>query len=260
MSDRRDPYEALAAYYDAMHASLNDDIGLLLSLAASGSPILELGCGTGRLLFPLARAGHRIVGLDRSLAMLRRACRHLQEEPAQIRRRVDLFCAEMGSFALAGKHFALAFVPYNTLMHVGAAELVVTFGNVRRHLATDGQFFIDVANPFLVEQTPNDHFLTLERTFEDRESGDLVVVTASSEIQAAEQRLLITWLFDASPPQGGGVQRRVTRVVYHYYFPHQLELALQEAHLDLVGLYGNYRLEPFTEDADRLLLLARPAP
>lgn len=259
MPKTTDPYETLAAYYDTLHASLQEDIGLLLSLAAEGDPILELGCGTGRLLLPLARAGSRVIGLDRSLPMLRRACRRLQEEPAHVRQRIHLFCAEMSRFALVERRFALAFIPYNTLMHLSAAELVPVFDNARRHLSADGQLFMDVANPFVVEQTPNDHFLTLERTFEDPERGKLVLVTASNEVQTFEQRLRITWLFDASPLQGGVVERRVARVVYHYYFPHQLELALREAQLDLVGMYGSYRLDPFAEDADRLLILARRA-
>lgn len=255
-----DPYLTIAAYYDALHASLNDDVGLLLSLAANGDPILELGCGTGRLLLPLARAGYRVVGLDRSMPMLRYARNRLRQAPQSVRRRVDLFCADMGEFALAREQFALALIPYNTLMHLDASALVSTCSNARRHLAPDGQLFIDVANPFAVEQTPNDHFLTLERTFDDPQSGNVVVVMASNDLDATRQRLCITWIFDAAPPQGGAIDRQVARVDYHYYFPHQLELALHEAGLDIVDMYGNYRLDPYTEDADRLLLLARPAP
>lgn len=257
MRMKDDPYALIAAYYDAMHASLQDDVGLVLSLAADGGPILELGCGTGRLLLPVARAGYGIVGVDRSLSMLRYARERLQQEPPEVRERANLLCADMGQFALGQEPFRLAMIPYNTLMHVDAAQLPVAFANIGRHLARDGQLFIDVVNPLAVEQTPNDHFLTLEKTFEDPRRGELVVVMASNELDAARQQLRITWIFDATPRQGGPITRRVARVDYTYYFAHQLALALEEAGMEVAGLFGNYRLDPFEEDAERLLVLAR---
>jgi SAM-dependent methyltransferase len=67
-------YEQTAKYYDLVHAELKDDIPLVLTLAGQGKgPILELGCGTGRLLLPLARAGYEVIGLDNSPAMLAKA-------------------------------------------------------------------------------------------------------------------------------------------------------------------------------------------
>jgi hypothetical protein len=191
--------------------------------------------------------------------MLRYARERLQQEPREVGARANLLCAEMSQFALGQDQFRLAMIPYNTLMHVEAAQLAAAFANIGRHLARDGQLFIDVVNPLAVEQTPNDHFLTLERTFEDRRRGELVVVMASSEPDTARQRLRITWIFDATPRQGGTITRRVARVDYQYYFPHQLALALEEAGMEVAGLFGNYRLDPYEEDAERLLVLARRA-
>lgn len=260
MNMKDDPYELIAAYYDGLHASLQEDVGLILSLAADGGPILELGCGTGRLLLPVARAGYDIVGVDRSLSMLRYARERLQQEPQVVRQRANLLCADMSQFALGQDQFRLAMIPYNTLMHVDASQVAIACANIGRHLAQDGRLFIDVVNPLAVEQTPNDHFLTLERTFEDPRRDELVVVMASSELDAGHQRLRITWIFDATPRQGGAITRRVARVDYRYYFPHQLALALEEAGMEVVGLFGNYRLDPYEEDAERLLVLARRAP
>jgi hypothetical protein len=191
--------------------------------------------------------------------MLRYARERLQQEPPEIRERADLLCAEMSQFTLGRDRFRLALIPYNTLMHVEASQLAAALANIARHLARGGQLFIDVVNPLAVEQTPNDHFLTLERTFEDPRRGELVVVMASNELDAGRQRLRITWIFDATPRQGGTVTRRVARVDYHYYFPHQLALALEEAGMEVAGLFGNYRLDPYEDDAERLLVLARRA-
>ncbi len=257
MTGRNDLYGAIARYYDAMHASLREDVGLVLSLAARGGPILELGCGTGRLMVPLARAQRRVTGIDRSPAMLQLARERLREEPDAVRRRVDLLCADIAEFAIAETRFRLALLSYNTFLHLDATRAMAACRNVARHLAPDGHLFIDVVNPLAVEQTPNDNFLTHERVLRDEDADKMVLVFAANRLDEGRQALHITWIFDSSPLNGGAVQRQVASVTYHYYFPHQLELMLDEAGLEVVDMYGNYRKEPYSEDAERLLVLAR---
>src|ERR1700730_18691528 len=77
----QDPYAEIAPYYDLGMAGFDDDVGLYLGFAqhAKGR-ILELGCGTGRLLLPLAEAGFALTGVDRSAAMLEQARDRLVEE------------------------------------------------------------------------------------------------------------------------------------------------------------------------------------
>ena len=73
-ADFEDPYADLPDLYDLEHAGFSDDVELYLRLAeVVGDPVLELGCGTGRVLVPLAAAGHLITGIDRSRPMLNRA-------------------------------------------------------------------------------------------------------------------------------------------------------------------------------------------
>lgn len=255
-----DPYELLASYYDAMHSALVEDIGFVLSLAAQGGPVLELGCGTGRLLLPLARSGHQIVGVDRSMPMLSSAQTRLQKEPTSVSGRVRLLCADMTTVALAPAHYGLAIIPYNTFMHLNYAQAVSACRRVRAHLLPGGQLFIDIVNPLLAEQTDETQGLTLERVLTDESSGDVVLVMAANELDSPRQLLKITWLFDRTPQRGGPIQRTVVQVAYHYYFPHQLELLLEEAGLELVAMYGSYGKQPYDSDCERLLAIARRAP
>lgn len=257
MEVRSDPYESLAEYYDELHASLSVDIGMILSMAAHGAPVLELGCGTGRLLLPLARAGYDVVGVDRSLPMLRRAQRRIASEPAEVGQFVKLLCADMTTIAFTGAEFELALIPYNTLMHLASENAAIALRRIRHHLAPRGRLFIDVVNPLLVEQTDETQALSLERVFTDESSGDYVAVMAANELDAERQLLKITWLFDRSPRHGGQVSRSVVQVDYHYYFPHQVELMLQEAGLELVAMYGNYNEHPYSEESERLLVVAQ---
>ena len=65
------PYDEIAAYYDLEHRSFTDDVDLYLQfIEAAGDPVLELGCGTGRILRGIAEAGYSVTGLDSSAPML----------------------------------------------------------------------------------------------------------------------------------------------------------------------------------------------
>ena len=63
----RDAYAEIGSFYDLEHASFDADLELYRNVAAAvGDPILELGCGSGRVLVPLAEMGFRVTGLDSS--------------------------------------------------------------------------------------------------------------------------------------------------------------------------------------------------
>jgi SAM-dependent methyltransferase len=250
-------YEQLARYYDLVHAELTADIGFILTQAARArGPILELGCGSGRLLIPLARAGYQIVGLDNSPGMLALARQRLQSEPEEVRQRVTLIEADMTELDWPSR-FAFIFVSYNTLMHLKTEQKGNLFKRARRHLRSGGLFFVDVINPLAAAQTPDDHFITLERCFVEPESGQIVVQKASSWPHPNHQILHIIWLFDSCPLDGGPVTRQVVQMDYHYLYPHELQVMLEETGFKLEALYGDYQQNLFVEESERLLLLAR---
>ncbi|HEU5367193.1 MAG TPA: class I SAM-dependent methyltransferase, partial [Ktedonobacterales bacterium] len=103
-----DMYELIAPYYDLEHAGYQEDVDLYLNYAlAAGPPVLELGCGTGRLLEPLARWGIEVVGVDSSPAMLALARKRLQE--GNLSMHVELIEADARTLHL-DERFRLAFV------------------------------------------------------------------------------------------------------------------------------------------------------
>ncbi|HEY6091913.1 MAG TPA: class I SAM-dependent methyltransferase, partial [Gemmatimonadales bacterium] len=114
---------------------------------AAGGPALEIGCGTGRILIPTARAGVTITGLDGSTEMLARARAKLAAEPAPVRQRATLVQADMRDFEL-GARFALITAPFRVVQHLITAEDQQRFlAAVRRHLAPGGRLVFDVFNP-----------------------------------------------------------------------------------------------------------------
>ena len=259
-------YDKIAHYYDLTHADLTEDVDYILKLigetaASAGSAqavsILELGCGSGRLLLPLARAGHTVTGIDNATAMLARAQERLIAEPVTVQQRVTLLEADMTQFNIAANPFDWAILPYNTFMHLDPNQMSMALRKIAGSLAENGRLLIDLINPIAMASTPNDRLLTLENSFTDPENGHIVIQQSSSHLDETAQTLHITWLYDATPPAGGPIHRTIAQADYHYLYPHQFELLLQETGLHLLAITGSYDDAPYTEESDRLLIQAQ---
>ena len=117
--------------------------------AAAGGPVLELACGTGRVTWPMARAGVPIVGLDLSPAMLRAAESKRDREPADASRRVRFVRGDMTRFEL-DEAFALAIIPFRAFQALLTPEAQrSSLTSIRRHLRPGGRLIIDLFDPRL---------------------------------------------------------------------------------------------------------------
>ena len=90
-SGTHDEYAAVAEFYDYIVPYLNrEDLDFYVDMAKeSGGPVLEVGCGTGRILIPIARAGIEVTGLDLSPSMLALCRKKLSQEPAAVQTLTD---------------------------------------------------------------------------------------------------------------------------------------------------------------------------
>ncbi|HTJ84216.1 MAG TPA: class I SAM-dependent methyltransferase, partial [Polyangiaceae bacterium] len=113
----------------------------------SGGPVLEYGCGNGRILIPTARAGIEITGVDLSDTMLADLERRLADEPRDVRARVTVKKGDMRSLALR-KKFALVTCPFNAFLHLYERSDIERFlARVKAHLAPKGRFLFDISVP-----------------------------------------------------------------------------------------------------------------
>ncbi|MCA1444787.1 class I SAM-dependent methyltransferase [Ensifer sp. IC4062] len=126
---------------------LSGDVEFYLESARRfGGPILELGTGTGRVLIPLAREGHEVVGLDLSRPMLNLAAAKLREHP-ELTNRVRLVEGDMTRFSLE-QRFALALVPARSFQHVVTPEgQRMALSCIRQHLIPGGHLILDLFDP-----------------------------------------------------------------------------------------------------------------
>lgn len=144
-----DEYREAAEFYDSVTAyATREDVAFYVDEAVRAKgPVLEVGCGTGRVLIPTARAGVAITGLDASSAMLDVCRRKLREESPEVQSRVDLHQGDMRSFDL-GKSFALATIPFRPFQHLETVdEQLACLRCIHRHLMGDGRLVLDLFNP-----------------------------------------------------------------------------------------------------------------
>ncbi len=137
-----------------------------------GGPVLELGVGTGRIAWPLAEAGHEVVGIDRSTGMLAAAELNGEGRDDATRKRLALVASDITSFEL-GRRFSLALVPFSTFQHLTLPdEQRSCLENTRRHLEADGRLVIDVFDPVLDACVPDAESPNPDREAIDRQSGN----------------------------------------------------------------------------------------
>ncbi|MGB9244941.1 MAG: class I SAM-dependent methyltransferase [Candidatus Acidiferrales bacterium] len=145
-----DSYEILASHYDGGYCSKLDlaDVPFYVDLARkSGGPVLEIACGTGRVLLPIAREGIEIEGVDNSESMLTILRRNLAREPREMRERVTIREGDMRDFRLATK-FPLVIIPFRPLQHMYTVQdQVAALTTAAFHMAEGGSLAFDVFFP-----------------------------------------------------------------------------------------------------------------
>jgi SAM-dependent methyltransferase len=137
-------YDHVVPYRD------RQDVAFFVEFARQAKgPVLELGCGTGRVLIPMARAGIEMVGLDNSPSMLAVCRKKVSRETVDVQARVQLVQADMGQFAL-GQEFRLVTIPFRAFQHLLTVdEQVSCLSSIHTHLVSGGCLVLDVFNPSL---------------------------------------------------------------------------------------------------------------
>ena len=248
-------YDPIVDVYDLEHAGFDDDVALYRSLAdVVGDPILELGCGSGRILLPLAEDGFRVTGLDGSPAMLARAESRANE--LGLSERVTLVHADVRSADSAtGGPFGLVIVGLNTLLHLPSqADQIELLAAAQRALDPRGQLVIDVFNPTPPLLTELSRGVTHEGAWAHPQGGT-VDKWSSRELIASDQRLETTIWYDHMLPDHSLHRNRSSFELRYVHFA-ELALMLQAAGFVEWRAYGGYDLEPFDDGSERMVVTA----
>lgn len=258
MSTATDSYLISAKYYDGAYIKDLSDANFYVDLAKEfGGPVLEIGCGTGRVLLPTARAGIEIHGLDNSRPMLDVLRENAGREIAAVQKRITLHTGDMRDFRL-GRTFPLVTIPFRPMQHMfTVADQVSALKSAAAHVAKGGILAFDVFYPKFerlpqkigeeqleVEWSPN--LETIIRRYYRKDALDKI-----------QQSLSLTFIFRTYRNGELICEESESLKMSYYTYPH-LRALFWMADLEPVAEYGSFAKTPLDNTAEEMIFLLRP--
>ena len=239
------------AYYTKTYRDRTEDVRYYVELARRRrGPVLEYGCGNGRILLPTARAGVEVVGVDLSAEMLADLRVALRAEP-EVAARVALKRGDMRRVRL-GRRFRLVTCPFNAFLHLYTRGDVEAFlARVREHLAPGGELVFDVSvpepeelarDPQRTHRTPPFLYPGVGRVrYGERFDYDRV-----------RQVLFVSMEFE---PKDG--EAFTTPLCHRQFFPEELMALLHYNGFAVRARHGGFDGRPFSQESVTMILHAR---
>ncbi len=248
-------YDSIARFYDLDLDRYDDDYAFYRGLAArAAGPILELGCGTGRILARLAADGYQVDGLDISEQVLRLARRRIREH--DIGSSVRLIKADAGDFTVDRGYDLVAF-PLNSFMHLSTPERQVScLRSVRRALLPGGTFALDLPNPEESILGYTERGLIVEYTKPGLLPGWTVTKSRAQTVDPIRQTLVVTLIYDEIAPSGS-LRRTAATFEMRYLQLNELEVMLRQAGLTPERIAGDFEGGELNRDSAKFVVVAR---
>lgn len=248
-------YDSFAGFYDLEYGHKDDDLDFYLDMADEfGSPILEIGVGTGRVAIPLADAGHTIWGIDNSTKMLEAAEKNLIRLPVQKRSSVFLSKQNMQSFSLE-QDFPLCIIPFRAFLHnLTMDEQISTLLSIHRHLQPQGILAFDLFVPLysVISQKKWQDEIT-EDEFAQSDSG----VTIKTKVTHDYVRQLLNISNTYFSSEKGVMQKTEGKMIYRYVFRYEMEALLRLTGFDVLNVYGGFEGQKYDFKSGLMVFVAR---
>jgi SAM-dependent methyltransferase len=221
-----------------------------------GDPVLELGCGTGRITMALAEAGKRITGLDLSERMLERAVKKRAAVRVEARERVHLVQGDMTRFDL-GEKFRLIIIPFRPFQHLlEVRQQMDCLDGVRKHLAPGGRLVLDVFQTDAERMHDPVHMReALVTEYKTADGRQVRVTERVAGFHRAEQRNDVEMIFSVAHP-GGRQEKLVFAWPLRYFFRYEVEHLLARCGFKVSAEYGDFDRTPIQDDSPEMIFVA----
>jgi SAM-dependent methyltransferase len=233
------------------------DFYVNMCLDAAGK-VLELGCGTGRVLIPAAEAGCQITGLDLSEYMLSRCQEKLEQTAKDVQTRARLIRGDMADFQI-DDIFDMTIFPFHVFQHlISVDKQLACLRKINSHLAMSGKLILDVfavnLEKLLGVKINEEFEYTPQSGLSD---GRLLQsthrITAVHRIEQFSDVEMIYYLTDTK----GNTERLVHSFPFRYFFRYEIEHLLGRCGFELIDIYGNFEKSSFTDDSPEMIFVAR---
>jgi len=257
-----DEYDRIdAAIYDCYATGVSSDVSFHVDEAKrSAPPVLELGCGTGRILIPIAEAGVEVVGVDRSPSMLAVAKERVAKFSSEVRSRIELVQGDMRDFSL-GRRFNLIMIPYRSFLHLLTTDdQRAALGCIREHLSDGGRLILNVFDPrldLLQQGIGGGSELRKFTEFTHPQTQRRVVGWYASSCDPLRQVIEQYNVFDQLDDQGSVVARQYVPLTLRYVFRYEMEHLLELCGFRVEALYGDFERGPFRYGGEQVWVAAK---
>ena len=249
----------IAEYYDwSPIVTGRRDIGFYVSAAKEfAEPVLELGCGSGRVTLAIARAGFRITGLDLSAKMLAKAEEKIAKLPDEVRSRVTLVQGNMTNFDLH-QRFRLVIIPFRPFQHLLEVQRQLDcLAQARKHLEANGRLILDffqtdarrMHDPeFLEERQAAEYFMPDGRKVRLTER-----VTAFHRADQVNDVEMIYHVTHAD----GREERLLMAFPFRYFFRYEVEHLLARCGFQVNQTFGDFDRSALQDRSPEMIFVAR---
>ncbi|MFX1538190.1 MAG: class I SAM-dependent methyltransferase [Promethearchaeota archaeon] len=239
-----------AVFYDYQATGLNGDIQFYVEEAQkAGSPVLELGCGTGRILIPIAKADIDIVGLDYSPDMLSIARQKISKLIPETKKRIQLVEGDMRNFSF-DQRFKLIMIPYRAFLHMMTPkDQRQALQCVHEHLTDDGRLVFNIFDPRL--DIIAAHFGSLGSSlkkvneFTNPETKNRVVVWDTRQYDPELQKIDQYFIFEELNQEGTVVFKNYSHMTLRYVYRYEMQYLLELCGYEIEALYGDFQRGSF---------------
>jgi ubiquinone/menaquinone biosynthesis C-methylase UbiE len=248
-------WDEYAPFYDWENAQTlgRRDVPFWRRVASDArGPVLELGCGTGRVSVPLARAGVDLVGIDRSAPMLARARQQiLKSSNPRILKSLRLVRADIRQLPFEDETFPMVLAPYGILQSlIRPRDLTATLASVARVIAPGGTFGID-----LVPDVPK--WREYENRVQLRGRARGAQLTLIESVRQDPKRHLTTFEQKYLERRGDTTREHRFDLTFRTLSVRQMTGQLERAGFRVDAVLGDYRGRPWDDRADVWIIMAK---
>lgn len=244
-------YVTNAIYYDLEQKGLpEEELNFYRSVIGNtGEPFLEIGSGTGRISNELIKCGHRGLGIDISLPMIKEAVKKNKNGNSNY---LVMDCLNLGlkknsiQTVIAGNNI---FLEFNNLMKIKVLQ------NVKRVISPNGSLIIDISNPNGIYGISNlDKYVRkLGKYYSSRQEIEIIAKTRVDEINQTIHTFFLTKVTN----RDGTNQLIKSQIVQHYVYHSQMNSLIRPQGFDISSNFGDYDFSPITPCSNRLIYILK---
>lgn len=250
-----------AKLYDARVASRNiEDVPFYIQEAKkTEGPVLELACGTGRILIPIAESGIEIVGLEASSDMLNLAKEKVSKLTDETQNLIELIQGDMCNFSL-GRTFNTILIPFRSFQHVLTPEdQRKSLLCIKEHLTDNGRLIIHIGdvNHFAIASSAGGTPIRKMHEFLHPETENRVIFWWSRECDVANQISTSHYIFEEIDAEGQTLSRDHVFEETRHTFRYEMQYLFELCGFQVLELWGDFNRGPYRQGKEQIWLVQK---